>query len=152
MDAEKGGQHEAIDHLIIAIIHSSLPWEQILREETQCSFVLFCFLFVCLFLPNPWHAEVPGPGIKQMPQQWRHQILNCYATRELQNSVISKSMASGDCVGTNPSSHLLPCDLGHLISLHFQFSLCKVGGNDLQNAMNVTWIHFSQVLRRVPGI
>ena len=48
MDAEKGGQHEAIDHLIIAIIHSSLPWEQILREETQCSF-FFCFVF-CLFV------------------------------------------------------------------------------------------------------
>ena len=37
------------------------------------------FLF---FLPHPWHAKIPGPGIESKPQQqpklmqWQHQILN----------------------------------------------------------------------------
>ena len=40
---------------------------------------LFCW---AIFLPCPWHAEVPGPGIEPMPQwrpkplQWQHWILN----------------------------------------------------------------------------
>ena len=29
-------------------------------------FIRFSFFF---FLPRPWHAEVPGPGIKPEPQQ-----------------------------------------------------------------------------------
>ena len=46
--------------------------------------VLYLFLwnkyffgfFVCLFLPCPWHIEVPGPEIEPAPQQWQRQILN----------------------------------------------------------------------------
>ena len=34
------------------------------------------FLFV--FWPCPWHAEVPGPGIKPEPQQSQCQPLNCW--------------------------------------------------------------------------
>ena len=37
MDASEGEQHEVLDHLIICIIHSCLPWEQILREEIHRS-------------------------------------------------------------------------------------------------------------------
>ena len=29
-----------------------------------------------LFWTHPWHTEVPGPGIKPEPQQWKHQVLN----------------------------------------------------------------------------
>lgn len=35
MDAQEGKQQEVIDHLIICIIRSRLPWDHILREETQ---------------------------------------------------------------------------------------------------------------------
>ena len=37
MDAQEGKQQEVIDHLIICIIRSRLPWDHILREETQCA-------------------------------------------------------------------------------------------------------------------
>lgn len=75
MDASEGEQHEVIDHLIICIIHSCLPWDQILREEI--------------------HRSLKEHGLRRLR--------------------------------SNPSSHLLyTLRLGHLISLHFQFSLCKV--------------------------
>ena len=40
----------------------------------------FFFFWLC-----PRQVEVPGPGIKPMPQQWKCQILVCQATRELLN-------------------------------------------------------------------
>ena len=33
------------------------------RESLSVSYFFF-------FLPRPWHVEVPGPGIKPLPQQW----------------------------------------------------------------------------------
>ena len=35
-------------------------------------YYFFFFFWLCL-----WHAEDPGQGIKHVPQQWHHQILNC---------------------------------------------------------------------------
>ena len=31
--------------------------------------VVFLFFYFFPFWPCPWHAEVPGPGIKPAPQQ-----------------------------------------------------------------------------------
>ena len=45
-------------------------------------------------IPSPWYAGVPGPGTKPMPQQWQHQILNCWTTRELQQFIILRIVYS----------------------------------------------------------
>ena len=37
---------------------------------SSCTFLLFCFVgLVVGFCLCPWHAEVPGPGVKPVPQQ-----------------------------------------------------------------------------------
>lgn len=46
-----------------------LPFPPML-PSLQCSKIATSItdLFVC-FLPHPWHADVPGPGVKPTPQQ-----------------------------------------------------------------------------------
>ena len=60
-----------------------LPWRNNLglyvNDNDQNRFLFVC-LFVC-FWSQPWHMEVPRPGIKSepqlqpMPQLWQRQIL-----------------------------------------------------------------------------
>ena len=51
-----------------------------LTETWWFSLSLFCLLFVyfvfVFFWPCSEHMEVPKPGIKPIPQQWQHWILN----------------------------------------------------------------------------
>ena len=45
---------------------------EIPKEEhvmVRIGLCLFVFLFL-FFWPDPWHAEVPGPGFELVPQQW----------------------------------------------------------------------------------
>ena len=41
-----------------------------------CWWWFVCFVFVWFFWLQPRQAEVPKPGIKLVPQQWQHRILN----------------------------------------------------------------------------
>lgn len=56
------------------------------------------------FWPHPRLGKVPGTGIEPSPQQWRPQIFNCWATRELLFPLISLSTFSFSSL---KSSHCL---------------------------------------------
>ena len=45
---------------------------------------------------RPWPAEIPRPGIEPLPQQCQQQILNCHATRELQDYILKGKRWEGE--------------------------------------------------------
>ena len=49
---------------------------------------------------STFYGEVPGPGIEPMPRQWQCWILNCRATRECQEMLLSRLPLSGPHVHT----------------------------------------------------
>ena len=105
------------------------------------------------FWPHPWQAEIPGPGIKPVPQQWRCWILSHWATRKLPKL----SHFNSHCKSSRPTlSHLSwPCshsfpdvDVTWLftsregqvpVTFHLLAELSKDRGQQTQDALPNRW-------------
>ena len=71
-------------HYAFLLCHVSQMWifpeAVVFCAKCLCDPVFcFAFYFIYFFCAYLWHAE----GIEPTPWQWPHQILNCWATREL---------------------------------------------------------------------
>ena len=71
------------------------PWHKFawiitLKATFLISFLFFLFFILFYFWLHPEHVEVPGLGIKLMPQQWQCQILNLLGHQETPESNISE--------------------------------------------------------------
>ena len=79
-----------------------------------CIFFLILFFFFFFRLCS-WHVEVPRSGMKLKQQQWKDQILNLSATRELCMGILTILILAIHYIGI--SFHLFVCSSVSFINI-----------------------------------
>lgn len=52
---------------------------------------LFIYFFILNFWPCSWHAEVLGPAIEPVPQQWQHQVFKLLSHQRTLKPLLKKN-------------------------------------------------------------
>ena len=87
-------------------------------DRVWCHTPVFVLIFWGFFWPRLWHAEIPRPGIKPMPQQWQSQLLYHWGARKVPgnlNCQDSPDISNNNSLKFSSLLTLLHC--GHLYFL-----------------------------------